>query len=140
MAKQVKDMLRTFPLILTASLLLSACSGQTVPIQRGSDGSEDFAASFVNTVWSVSTSTNVAAGTLYVFLSEGTLLITSSHSKPALGTWKYENAVLTMVEEGIPYKVDIVKLSKDEFRIRSHNPGEPAAMTLVPVDGPPLPR
>lgn len=140
MAKQVKDRLRNLTFILTTSILLSACSGQTVPTQRGSDGSEDIAASFVNTVWSVSTSTNVAAGTLYVFLSEGTLLITSSHSKPALGTWKYENAVLTMVEEGIPYKADIVKLSKDEFRIRIHNPGEPVEMTLVPADGPPLPR
>jgi hypothetical protein len=76
--------------------------------------------------------TNVAPGTLYVFLSEGTLLITSPNSKPALGTWKYEGGALTMVEEGIPYKVDILRLSKDEFRIRSNNPGQPVEITLVP--------
>lgn len=140
MAKRLKNMLRTFPLILTASLLLSACSRQTVPLTPGSNGSEDFSPSFVNTVWRVSLSTSVEPGTLYVFLSEGTLLITSSHSKPALGTWKYENAVLTMVEEGIPYKADIVKLSKDEFKIRIHNPGEPVEMTLIPADGRPLPK
>ena len=63
------------------------------------------------------------AGHLYVFLSDGTLLITSEHSKPALGTWQHAGGVLTMVEESIPYKVDILNVSAAEFRIRSHNPG-----------------
>ena len=39
----------------------------------------------------------------------------------------------TMAEEGVPYKVDVLKLSKDEFRIRSNNPGEPVEITLVPT-------
>ena len=133
-------MLRNLTRILTASLLLSACSGQTVPTTRGSDGSEGFAASFVNIVWRVSTSSSVAPGTLYVFLEEGTLVFASHHGKPTFGMWKYENTVLTMVEEGIPYKVDILKLNKDEFRIRSHNPGEPVEVTLVPADGLSLPK
>jgi hypothetical protein len=84
-------------------------------------------------VWRVRESSSVALGTLYVFLSEGTLVITSSNSKPALGRWKYEDGALTMVEEGISYKVDILKLSKDEFRIRNNNPGEPVEITLVPA-------
>jgi hypothetical protein len=84
-------------------------------------------------VWRVSESSSVAPGTLYVFLSEGTLIITSPNSKPALGRWKYEGGALTMVEEGVPYKVDVLKLSKEEFRIRSNNPGEPVEITLVPA-------
>ena len=90
--------------------------------------------SFVNRVWRVGTSSSVAPGTLYVFLAEGTLVITSPNGKPALGTWKYESGALTMVEEGIPYKVDVLQLSKDEFKIRSHNPGKPVEITLVSAD------
>ncbi|MDQ3754823.1 MAG: hypothetical protein M3371_08845 [Acidobacteriota bacterium] len=94
-------------------------------------------ASFVNKVWRVSRSSSVAPGTLYVFLSEGTLVITSPNSRPALGTWKYEGGALTMVEEGIPYKTDILRLNKDEFRIRSNNPGGAVEITLVPAEGQP---
>ncbi|MGH8770286.1 MAG: hypothetical protein ACREV2_03770 [Burkholderiales bacterium] len=86
----------------------------------------------------MSESSGVAPGTLYVFLGEGTLVIASPNGKPALGMWKYENAALIMVEEGIPYQVDVVKLSKDEFRIRSNNPGKPVEITLIPADSPPL--
>jgi hypothetical protein len=73
------------------------------------------------------------AGLALFFLSEGTLVITSPNSKPVLGRWKYEGGALTMVKEGVPYKVDVLKLSKEEFRIRSNNPGEPVEITLVPA-------
>ena len=89
---------------------------------------------FVNKVWRVSESSAVAPGTLYVFLSEGTLLITSQHRKPALGSWKQEGGLLTMVEESLAYKVDILNLTDDEFRIRSHNPGGSVEIRLVPAD------
>jgi hypothetical protein len=88
----------------------------------------------------VSESASVAPGTLYVFLSEGTLVIASPNSKPALGTWKYEGGRLTMVEDGIPYKVDVLKLSQDEFKIRSNNPGEPVEISLVPAGVPSEPK
>ena len=93
--------------------------------------------SFVDKVWRVRESSAVEPGTLYVFLSEGTLVIASPHGKPALGTWKSENGNLTMVEESIPYKIDILNLTRDELRIRSHNPGEPVEITMVPADAPP---
>jgi hypothetical protein len=78
---------------------------------------------FINKVWRVTRSTAVQPGTLYVFLSEGTLVITSEHSKPALGRWKHEGGQFTMVEESIAYEVDVLNLTATEFRIRSHNPG-----------------
>jgi hypothetical protein len=119
--------LRSLAFVVAASLLLFSCS------ERHSGETADSAVSFVNRVWRVSNSSSVAPGTLYVFLSEGTLVITSPNSKPALGRWKYEDGAFTMVEEGVPYKVDVLKLSKDEFRIRSNNPGEPVDITLVPT-------
>jgi hypothetical protein len=124
-------MLRGLAVVAAASLLLSSCSERRAPGERRSDEAAA-SASFVDKVWKVRESSGVAPGTLYVFLSEGTLVITAPNSKPALGTWKYQGGALTMVEEGIPYKVDILKLNEDEFRIRSNNPGEPVEITLVP--------
>jgi hypothetical protein len=90
----------------------------------------------VNKVWTVQSSTSVAAGTLYVFLEEGTLIITGRNSRPAVGTWTYKDRSLVMVEDAIPYRVETLHLSRDEFRIRSHNPGEPVELTLVPAATP----
>jgi hypothetical protein len=89
------------------------------------------AASFINKVWEVSDSPTVAPGQLYVFLSEGTLVIASSTSTPSLGKWKQDNGQLIMIEEGIAYPTDILDLASDRFRIRSHNPGEPVEIGMV---------
>ncbi|MBA3725559.1 MAG: YbaY family lipoprotein [Armatimonadetes bacterium] len=90
-------------------------------------------AGFVDKVWRVSESLGVAPGQLYVFLSEGTLVIASPNGTPSLGTWKYEGGALTMTEEGISRKVDILTLTNDVFKIRIHSPGEPLSITLVPA-------
>ena len=76
----------------------------------------------------------VEAGTLYVFLSDGTLVITSAHSKPMLGTWSRSGAELSMVEESIPYRVEILRLTNDSFDIRSHNPGTAVDIEMSPAD------
>lgn len=74
----------------------------------------------------------LSPGQLVVFLSELTLV-----ERPALGTWRKDGGALTMVEEGIPYKVDILGLSKTEFRIRSYNPGGFVETRFVPAEGSP---
>ena len=126
-----------FPvLILAAGLLLASCVEEIVPSKRGSREPEDPTSSFVNQVWVVRESASLAPGQQYVFLSEGTLLITSPSGTPALGSWTYKGGELTMVEEGLPYKVDILKLTPHEFKIRINNPGEPVEMRLVPADRP----
>ena len=98
------------------------------------------APSFVNRVWSVQSSNAVAPGQLYVFLSDGTLLIASSNGRPALGSWKQQDGTFTMVEEGITYPVEILELTQDRFRIRMRNPGEPVEMTLVPATASAAPK
>ena len=125
---------RAIALILASGLVLTGCSREGTPGEQGLGGAGDGGSvSFVNRVWQVSSSSSIAPGALYVFLSDGMLLITSVHGTPLLGTWKYEGGELTMVEEGLPYKVDILKLSGDEFRIRSHNPGAPVEIGFVPA-------
>lgn len=89
--------------------------------------------SFVNRVWQVDSSTSVARGTLYVFLSEGTLIVASANATAMVGAWTLRNDSLTMVEEGIAYPTDILHLDAQRFRIRSHNPGEPVDISLVPA-------
>lgn len=88
---------------------------------------------FVDRVWQVKSSSSVEPGTLYVFLSEGTLVIASGHGTPLLGAWKYENDALTMIENGLPSEVDILHSSADKFRIRLHNPGEPVEILFAPA-------
>ena len=89
-------------------------------------------ADFVDVVWKVAASPTVAVGTLYVFLSDGTLVITSPHSKPALGTWtRKEPTALTMIEEGVAYPVEILQLDREQFRIRVTNPGDPVEITFA---------
>jgi len=90
-------------------------------------------ATFVNRVWKVSQSPTVERGQLYVFLSEGTLVIASEHGTPAFGKWRSDGDALTMVEEGIANPVEILGLSEKEFRIRINGRGEPVEMTLVPA-------
>ncbi len=119
------------------ALFLSGCTSP-VPLPEG-DSTRVPAAppGFVNKVWMVDRSPSVARGQLYVFLSEGTLVIASSTGTPSFGKWSDEGGMLTMVEEGIPYKVDVVELTDDMFSIRINNPGPPVEMTMVPAEVPP---
>jgi hypothetical protein len=119
-------------ILLSASSMIGACSGGAGSTAPGN--AESAGASFIDKVWRVSESSAVAIGTLYVFLSDGTLVITSEHSKPALGRWKHAGAGLIMVEESIEYKVDILRLTAGQFHIRSHNPGGAVEIRLVPAD------
>lgn len=89
----------------------------------------------MNRVWQVSRSISVVAGTLYVFLSDGTLIITSAGNKPLVGSWSRSATGLVMIEDSITYQVDILDLGADTFAIRSHNPGEPVDIAMVPATG-----
>jgi len=90
--------------------------------------------SFVNKVWAVSESSSAAPGSLRVFLSDGTLVMTSVHEKPALGAWHYEDGHLIVTEEGRNYLTDILELTDRSFRIRMQNPGAPVEIAFEPAD------
>lgn len=122
---------------LTSLLVVGGCSTPAPAPAPQADASHD-SVGFINRVWRVRSSTAVAPGTIYVFVSDGTLLITSPGNTPAVGRWTRQGKVFTMIEEGIPYPTDILHLSRDEFRIRSHNPGQPVETTLQPAEVPPF--
>jgi heat shock protein HslJ len=89
--------------------------------------------SFANKVWKVEKSTGVQPGLVYVFLSDGTLLITSGTSIPTLGRWTFDGTTLTMIEEGIAHKVDLLAQSEDRLSIRIHSAGPPLDISMVRV-------
>jgi hypothetical protein len=125
--------------LVSVALLLSACSPspepKTVAPEQANIPQAKPApkanADFINKVWKVSQSNAVAKEQLYVFLSDGTLVITAPQQKPSLGTWSYQDKKLVMTEDSIAYPVDILALSENSFSIRMHSPGEPVHIQFV---------
>ena len=94
---------------------------------------------FVNTVWEVSRSSAATPGSLYAFLSDTTLVLTSPDGISTLGSWHYRDGGLTMIEKGRTYPVDIVAHTADSLAIVIRGPGAPVTATLIPAARP-LPR
>ena len=115
--------------VLAAALLVAGCS-------EPDSQSPGAGRSFVNRVWTVAESKQVAAGELRVFLAEGTLVMASSHGTPAFGAWRYEDGQLTITEESIDYPVDILELDAHTFKIRIRGPGEAIVIRFVPAEQP----
>lgn len=136
--KRLATGLRCLPCII----LLSACQpGDKAPAPTEKPATTTAVASpsrpaFVNKVWKVGAAQDAAAGQLYVFLSDHTLVITSGNGTPSLGRWNYQQGRLTLSEEGRAYETDILELSNQSLKIRSHNPGEPVDIELVPAEEP----
>ena len=111
--------------ILVAILALSGCnrpgpatanSSATAPVAAAIPATPATqackpAAPFLNRVWRVRESSAVAPGTLYVFLSDGTLLVAAEKQKPSFWRWTYVDGALTMIEESVAYPTDILTLS-----------------------------
>jgi hypothetical protein len=127
---------------LVALVLVAGCSKEPEPVDLAHAPTPSPASvkpGFINKVWEVNLSTGVAPGTLYAFLSDGTLVVSSPNSKAAFGAWTFKNGKLTMIEEAQEYKTDILTLNHDELRLKSHNPGGSIEIVLVPARVAPLP-
>jgi hypothetical protein len=128
-------------MILTTMATIPACttrdtSREASDTRPTDEGPPAAPASFVNRVWVVAESPQVAQGELRVFLSEGTLVMASPHGTPAFGTWSYKGGSLKITEESQEYAVDILELTRDSFRIQMHSPGEPVVIRLAPAEQP----
>lgn len=97
------------------------------------------APAFAGKVWRMQSSSAGEPGSTYAFLTDGTLVVDSPNGTPMQGSWRYDDGKLVLVEEGIAYATDIVKLDATMFQIRSHNPGGVVDITLVPAPDVPLP-
>lgn len=122
------------PCFVGVLLALAACS-EPVPERPAAEppaASASEPVTFVNKVWMVSERSDGAdLRGLYVFLSDGTLVLSSPNATPALGTWREDGDGMTMVEEGIAYDVDVLELTDTRFRIRMHSPGGPLEIAFV---------
>jgi uncharacterized membrane protein len=128
---------RTTPIAIGFAIVfaaLLACSDRGGGREATPESAPQKPASFVNQVWTVADSPSGASGELYVFLSEGTLLIASPDAKPSVGRWSRSGDGLTMIEGGLPYEVEILALDSSEFRFRMHAMGKTADFRLVPAD------
>lgn len=120
-------------------LLVAACAACSAPPaseQRAARDPRpaevgDARARFVDVDWRVVSSSAVAIGTHYRFAADGTLRIEAAGSPPGIGRWSYEDGALVMIEEGIAYPTEILRLDADHFSIRSHNPGTPVDIEMV---------
>ncbi|MGH7710644.1 MAG: hypothetical protein ACREOG_05140 [Gemmatimonadaceae bacterium] len=123
--------------VVGLALAFVCCNRERASDERGQEGRDTSVASsgdsvrIVNRLWQVTRSTAGAPGTLYAFLSDGTLLITSAHGTPLVGSWSYVPGTLTLVEEGIAHPATILQSSEDELTVRSTNPGGTVEITLV---------
>ena len=92
------------------------------------------AAQFTNRVWRVVQSPAVPAGTLYVFLSDNTMLVTPpAATAPMLGRWHSAGGGLVLIEEGFRFPADIIELGAERFAIRIHRGGTTIDVLMVPA-------
>ena len=136
---------RMLGIVLSALFAVAGCSSPDSSPRGSAQATGEVAAthaaaSFVNRVWVVAESQQVATGELRVLLSEGTLVMASPHGTPSLGTWRYRDGHLTITEEGLPYDVEILELSENTFRIRIHSPGDPVDIRFEPAGQPAIAR
>lgn len=134
MIRRFAQLHRGFALRLAAILLLAACSPPRPTADRASGAVVNTVPAFANRVWKVSRSSGIEPGALYLFLSDGALLIASSHGTPLVGRWTYAKDTLTLVEEGIPHRATVQRLTGGEFTIRFQDRGAPLEITFAPGD------
>jgi len=132
---------------IAVAMITAGCTGEAPSAEKAASAaaargtsSTPAPASFINKVWTVAESEQVARGDLRVFLSDGTLVMASSHGTPAFGTWSYKDGQLTTTEGGLKYDVEILELTQDTFRIRIRSPGDPVVIRFTPAESPPLSR
>ena len=106
----------------------AAMSSATAPAPAST-----LAPTFVNRVWQVTKSEQLAVGPLYTFYSDGVLVITSPGNTPLVGAWARTDSGLTMTEEGITRPVDVVELAPERFHIRVRGTGEPVEIEFAPA-------
>jgi hypothetical protein len=123
---------RPAPLTVPASNAATGTGGTVAAPSAKGGGPEGAVPDFANRVWKVAKGSEGDPGTFYVFLSDGSMLITSPHGTPSLGTWHYSGEVLTMVEEGLPHQATVLRSTPDTFAISVAGSGPPVVLTFVP--------
>ncbi len=62
------------------------------------------------------------------------MVVIGTGNTPMTGTWRKEaDETIAMVEGGHSYRTEILSLTENELRLRSHNPVESVDITLRPA-------
>lgn len=124
---------RPAPFTVPGSDVSANTSGTTEAAPAPKGGAEQAAVpEFANRIWKVAKGSEGDPGTFYVFLADGSLLVTSPHGKPSLGSWHYSGEVLTMVEQGLPRQATVLRSTPDTFALSIAGSGQPVLLTFVP--------
>ena len=111
----------------------------TVNAPAPSIAATDLAAGpLVSTVWRITSPTGRPLGSFYIFLPNGTLVMTSCVETYRLATWRAESTDrLTIVEDPpVQYTADIQALSENRLNLRLNLRSEQVDLTLEAAQAP----
>lgn len=96
------------------------------------------AGSMVSTVWRTTTPAGRPLGSFYLFLPNGTLVMTSCVETYRLATWQAETAErLTITEDpSVRYTADILAISRDRLSLRLNLRSEQVELMFEPAQAP----
>lgn len=118
--------------VILLGILLSACA--TTPVASTSEDSRS--PEFVNKLWQVTESSDIPSGSLYIFLSDGALIIASDTGTPLVGRWSATGTAITMIEESLPYQGKIVASTENGLELRMKNPGGEISLFFRRINAP----
>ena len=92
----------------------------------------------VSTVWRITSPAGRPLGSFYIFLPNGTLVMTSCVETYRLATWQAETTDrLTIAEDPtVRYIADILALSQDSLSVRLNLRNEQVELTFEPAQAP----
>lgn len=136
---------------MLGAIVASGCARPEQPAQPAANQDRLTAATanqvpWANTVWQVSAPTNRAPGSIYVFLADGTLLMTSCVETYRLASWRPIDARTITIEEdrATRYDGEIASGAEGGLHMRLKLVSETVELTLaraaVPTVCPDLPR
>ena len=130
---------------LMSAMSLTACSGSQDAVgdsrkpEVAATARDDRAASpasrLVNRVWRVHAPVDRAPGSFYIFLSDGTLVMTSCVETYRLATWSAQTERrMTIVEDQVVrYDAEIQDSTEQRLRLRLHLRDHEVDLTLEPA-------
>lgn len=113
-------------------------AGKPAPSPPTATQTKSSAARWVNKVWRVTAPTDRAPGSFYIFLSDGTLVMTSCVETYRLATWRAESdGRIRIAEDKITrYHAEIRQVSDRQLSLRLDLKNEQVALTLEAADVP----
>lgn len=114
-----------------ALLLVAGCTSPPPAAPASTDR-------LINKVWRITSPPDRAPGSFYIFLSDGTLVMTSCVETYRLATWRADGVSRLMIAEdpGVRYPAEIRDVRDREAHLRLILKSEQVELTLTQADAP----